>query len=64
MSSIEFNATDEITVLFNGKPFHSPPAALSVINQAIVRAHTGDTNVRISAANHPLPRTDTDKVWC
>lgn len=51
-----------LSVLYNGKPFHVPPAALNLVDAAIARVHTGNTRLSLTTVNHPLPRTDTDKV--
>ncbi|KAK4312219.1 hypothetical protein Pmani_016341 [Petrolisthes manimaculis] len=52
----------DILALFNNQPFHSPPLALSVADQAIVRAVTGNPNITLATSNHPLPRTDLEML--
>ncbi|KAF2368204.1 ABC transporter-like [Trinorchestia longiramus] len=51
-----------VSVLFNGKPYHVPTAALNLIDNAVVQTHTGYSQLQIETINHPLPRTDTDKL--
>ncbi|XP_076053842.1 phospholipid-transporting ATPase ABCA3-like isoform X2 [Oratosquilla oratoria] len=50
------------TTFFNNQPFHTPPIALGIVDLAIVRSTTGNPNLTITTINHPLPRTDTDKL--
>lgn len=52
-----------IVTFFNSQPFHTPPLALNVMDLAISRAVTGKSNLMIRTSNHPLPRTDVEKVW-
>lgn len=61
--SIEGNL-DQVNILsrFNNQPFHTPPLALTVADNALVRAFTGIKNLTISTSNHPLPRTDIEKL--
>ena len=47
---------------FNNQPYHVPPLALSLVDQALLRQSTGISNLRLITSNHPLPRTDTEKV--
>ncbi|XP_068200893.1 phospholipid-transporting ATPase ABCA3-like isoform X1 [Palaemon carinicauda] len=50
------------TVFFNDQPFHNPPYALTTMTNALARAITGNPKVQITTSNHPLPRTDYDKL--
>lgn len=50
-----------ITALFNNEPFHSPPLALSMAVNSIVRNKLGSSH-RIRLSNHPLPYTLHSKV--
>lgn len=61
--SLEGNL-DQVDILsrFNNQPFHTPPLALTVADNALVRAFTGIKNLTIKTSNHPLPRTDIEKV--
>ena len=52
----------DLVCYFNNQPFHSPPVGLGLANLAIVRATTMNNAVNINTYNHPLPRTDTEKV--
>lgn len=52
----------DILTRFNNQPFHTPPLALAIADIAVVRAFTGNKNLTISTSNHPLPRTDIEKV--
>lgn len=52
----------DLLAYFNNQPFHSPPLALSVADQAIVQALTANPNITVATANHPLPRTDLELV--
>ncbi|XP_042876783.1 phospholipid-transporting ATPase ABCA3-like isoform X3 [Penaeus japonicus] len=51
-----------IITFFNSQPFHTPPLALNVMDLAISRAVTGKGNLTITTSNHPLPRTDLEKL--
>lgn len=51
-----------IVTFFNSQPFHTPPLALNVMDLAISRAVTGKSNLMIRTSNHPLPRTDVEKL--
>ncbi|CAL4148549.1 unnamed protein product, partial [Meganyctiphanes norvegica] len=52
----------EAMLYFNSQPFHVTPLAVNVLDTAIVRVATGKPDLTISTTNHPLPRTDTDKL--
>lgn len=51
-----------IVSLFNNQPYHVPPMALNLVGQALARTATGASDLTITTGNHPLPRTDTEKV--
>ena len=51
-----------ILAFFNNQPFHTPPLALALADIAVVRAFTNNNNITITTSNHPLPRTDIEKV--
>ena len=52
----------DILAFFNNQPFHTPPLALALADIAVVRAVTNNKNFTITTSNHPLPRTDIEKV--
>lgn len=65
MVSLSINGGEDMTEIltrFNNQPFHTPPLALAIADMALVRAFTGNKNLSISTSNHPLPRTDIEKV--
>lgn len=47
---------------FNNQPFHTPPLALAIADTTLIRALTGNKKLTIATSNHPLPRTDIEKV--
>lgn len=47
---------------FNNQPLHTPPLALNLITNAILRQVTDNDKYTISVENHPLPFTSTDRV--
>lgn len=52
---------DVITAMYNNQPYHSPPLALSMAVNSIVRAKLNSSyNIRLT--NHPLPFTISTKV--
>ncbi|KAG7167085.1 ATP-binding cassette sub-family A member 3-like 1 [Homarus americanus] len=51
-----------ILAMFNNQPFHTPPLALTIADTAVIRAVTGNKNITIATSNHPLPRTDIEKL--
>nr|XP_045614978.1 phospholipid-transporting ATPase ABCA3-like isoform X2 [Procambarus clarkii] len=51
-----------ILAIFNNQPFHTPPLALTIADRAVLKAMTGKRNISVSTANHPLPRTDIEKL--
>ncbi|KAG0722165.1 ATP-binding cassette sub-family A member 17 [Chionoecetes opilio] len=54
--------TADILAIFNNQPFHTPPLALALADTAVVRAVTANNNITITTSNHPLPRTDIEKL--
>ncbi|XP_076054127.1 phospholipid-transporting ATPase ABCA3-like [Oratosquilla oratoria] len=54
--------TVNVTAYFNNQPFHVLPLALGLVDNALFRYVTGKPNAAITVTNHPLPRTDTDKL--
>lgn len=52
----------DVLALFNNQPFHTPPMALAIADLALIHAVTKNSNITISTSNHPLPRTDIEKV--
>ncbi|XP_071520079.1 phospholipid-transporting ATPase ABCA3 [Panulirus ornatus] len=51
-----------VLAFFNNQPFHTPPLALAIADTAVIHAVTGNNNITISTSNHPLPRTDIEKL--
>ncbi|ONK78401.1 uncharacterized protein A4U43_C02F18390 [Asparagus officinalis] len=49
------------TVLHNSSCQHAAPTYINVVNAAILRHATGDTNMTIQVRNHPLPVTMSQK---
>lgn len=52
---------NSITALFNNEPYHSPPLAISVAVNAILRSKLG-ADYRIRFTNHPAPLTINSRV--
>lgn len=52
----------DILAYFNNQSFHTPPLALTMADTTLIRAMTGNENITITTSNHPLPRTDIEKV--
>ncbi|XP_057718264.1 ABC transporter A family member 1 isoform X1 [Arachis stenosperma] len=50
------------TVLHNCSCQHAAPTFINVMNSAILRLATGDTNMTIQTRNHPLPMTQSQLV--
>ncbi|MED6170830.1 ATP-binding cassette sub- A member 1 [Stylosanthes scabra] len=50
------------TVLHNCSCQHSAPTFINVMNSAILRLATGDTNMTIQTRNHPLPMTQSQLI--
>ena len=51
----------DVTVLFNGQPYHAAPTALLYADDAMLKAFVSD-KYSFSAANHPLPETTYSKI--
>ncbi|XP_063839916.1 phospholipid-transporting ATPase ABCA3-like isoform X2 [Scylla paramamosain] len=65
MVSLSINGGQDrasILAFFNNQPFHTPPLALALADIAVVRAFTNNNNITITTSNHPLPRTDIEKL--
>ncbi|KAK8753744.1 hypothetical protein OTU49_001413 [Cherax quadricarinatus] len=65
MVGLQIEGTEDganILALFNNQPFHTPPLALTMADNAVLRVMTGKKNVTVSTVNHPLPRTDIEKL--
>lgn len=52
---------DTVTALFNNEPYHSPPLAVSMAVNSIVRTKLG-SNHSIHLTNYPLPYTINSRV--
>ncbi|MPC74719.1 ATP-binding cassette sub-family A member 17 [Portunus trituberculatus] len=66
MVSLSINGNQDrasILAFFNNQPFHTPPLALAMADIAVVRAFTNNNNITITTSNHPLPRTDIEKLF-
>ena len=61
-----FNPVDSsnltATAYFNDQAFHSPAISLHALSVSLLRYITNNTNYFISVVNHPLPRTEHEKV--
>ncbi|XP_053679318.1 phospholipid-transporting ATPase ABCA3-like [Anopheles nili] len=53
---------DNLTVWFNNEALHSPPVALQMMHNAILRAYTRTPSHNISLTNFPLPYTDETRL--
>ena len=49
------------TALFNNQPFHAISISLSVMGNALLQLFGGES-YSITAFNHPLPRTEDDRI--
>ena len=61
MIGADFSNDSDITVLFNGQPFHANPAALLYADQALLQ-HLAGSKYTLAAANHPLPQSVQAKI--
>ena len=47
---------------FNDQAFHSPAISMHTLTNALLQYITNNTNYSLSVLNHPLPRTEHEKV--
>lgn len=52
----------EIIGYFNSQPYHSPPLALNLIFNAILRNSTKNRKFKLLVNNHPMPLLEKEKV--
>uniref|UniRef100_A0A182MY51 ABC transporter domain-containing protein n=1 Tax=Anopheles dirus TaxID=7168 RepID=A0A182MY51_9DIPT len=53
---------DNLTAWFNNEALHSPPMALMMMHNALLRTFTGSSGRNISITNSPLPYTDETRL--
>lgn len=50
------------TILHNSSCQHAAPTYINIMNSAILRLASGNTNMTIQTRNHPLPMTESQHL--
>ncbi|CAI8007469.1 ATP-binding cassette sub-family A member 3 [Geodia barretti] len=54
--------TLSVTVWYNNRPWHMSAAALNAFHNVWLRQATNNSNLRLTINNHPLPRTNLERL--